>query len=566
MQTRKGSRILGIALALCIVVSALCGLSLTASAEYDTVTFEFTDYLSDIYGGGGGVDAASWSTETDGTDKYLRFNCQNWADLISTPARLSLCDTGKPNWNWSDKVGFTPGARYDITVKYRYAKAMDREDKILDVKLTLLKDGSVSNYSASYDQLLFSLSPSEASNTWQEKTIRVALPAEFDGDASQSNLAIVLTTQSDGGWAGNFFFDITSVKVDRVQEQCAHANKTDVAEQASTCSEKGWDAYKKCADCGQIFSADGGTELIEPPYRGLADHTYGNLQAKVEAEHDASGMEVHYVCSVCGKYFTADKAETTREELIIPAIPHDFGTEWVSDAANHWHACECGAKQDETAHTFEWVVDTPASEGTAGVKHEECTVCKLKRNENTAIESLPHTLIHVEAVAATHDAAGNTEYWHCESCGKYYSDAEGTTEIEQADTVIAQIPHSFGEEWESDANNHWHACECGAKQDEAAHTFEWKVDQEATATEKGSKHEECKVCGYKKTAVEIPATGSSTSSEVIKPTVPTDTTNPTDTEPPKTGESSQTILLLSLLLISGAGVCLTTLVSKKKSY
>lgn len=54
-----------------------------------------------------------------------------------------------------------------------------------------------------------------------------------------------------------------------MQEQCAHANKTDVAEQASTCSEKGWDAYKKCADCGQIFSADGGTELIEPPIVAL---------------------------------------------------------------------------------------------------------------------------------------------------------------------------------------------------------------------------------------------------------------------------------------------------------
>ena len=40
------------------------------------------------------------------------------------------------------------------------------------------------------------------------------------------------------------------------------------------------------------------------------------------------------------------------------------------------------------------------------------------------------------------------------------------------------------------------------------HTFKWVVDKEATATEKGSKHEECSVCGYKKASVEIPVVTS----------------------------------------------------------
>ena len=63
--------------------------------------------------------------------------------------------------------------------------------------------------------------------------------------------------------------------------------------------------------------------------------------------------------------------------------------------------------------------------------------------------------------------------------------------------------HKYGTEWKYDETNHWHECECGNKADITAHNFKWIVDKEATATEKGSKHEECTVCGYKKAAVDI---------------------------------------------------------------
>lgn len=44
----------------------------------------------------------------------------------------------------------------------------------------------------------------------------------------------------------------------------------------------------------------------------------------------------------------------------------------------------------------------------------------------------------------------------------------------------------------------------------AAHDFKWVVDKEATSSATGSKHEECKTCGYKKAAVTIPATTPTT--------------------------------------------------------
>lgn len=73
--------------------------------------------------------------------------------------------------------------------------------------------------------------------------------------------------------------------------------------------------------------------------------------------------------------------------------------------------------------------------------------------------------------------------------------------------------HKYGTEWKYDETNHWYECECGNKADITAHTFKQIIDKEATATEKGSKHDECTVCGYKKAAVDIPVTDFRNSSD-----------------------------------------------------
>ena len=103
--------------------------------------------------------------------------------------------------------------------------------------------------------------------------------------------------------------------------------------------------------------------------------------------------------------------------------------------------------------------------------------------------------------------------------------------------------HSYGTAWKCDGTNHWHECACGDKADTASHTFKWVTDKEATATEKGSKHEECTVCGYKKAAAEIPATGSGSGSA-------SQPTKPGGTGSPQTGDSSLA-LWFSALCISG---------------
>ncbi len=68
--------------------------------------------------------------------------------------------------------------------------------------------------------------------------------------------------------------------------------------------------------------------------------------------------------------------------------------------------------------------------------------------------------------------------------------------------------HTASGEWQSDAEQHWKVCaDDDEKVDVASHIFgEWVTDKAENCTEKGSKHKECTVCGYKVTE-EIPAKG-----------------------------------------------------------
>lgn len=62
------------------------------------------------------------------------------------------------------------------------------------------------------------------------------------------------------------------------------------------------------------------------------------------------------------------------------------GSGWAHDANDHWHVCRCGEVIDEAEHTFEWVVDKPATVEAKGEKHQECRICGKKvKSEEIAI-------------------------------------------------------------------------------------------------------------------------------------------------------------------------------------
>lgn len=90
-------------------------------------------------------------------------------------------------------------------------------------------------------------------------------------------------------------------------------------------------------------------------------------------------------------------------------------------------------------------------------------------------------------------------------------DARGEFTVQNAEsdlvvTVEGVRKHeAVSDEWLSDDSTHWRQCTCGDKIDEAKHDFEWVVVKAPTATEVGSKHQQCTVCGHALAAVEIPA-------------------------------------------------------------
>ena len=128
-----------------------------------------------------------------------------------------------------------------------------------------------------------------------------------------------------------------------------------------------------------------------------------------------------------------DKAGNTAEMTVTVNDGHTYG-EWVSNG--------------DGTHTRQCTVD-----GCNGLETKDCSggkatcaekaICEVCGKAYGELDPKNHTdLKYIPAKAATEDAEGNTEYWYCGGCDKYYSDKDGTKEIKKADTVTAKLPKS----------------------------------------------------------------------------------------------------------------------------
>ena len=115
---------------------------------------------------------------------------------------------------------------------------------------------------------------------------------------------------------------------------CTHTSKTPIPAKASTCEEKGWDAYFKCDDCGQLFD-NAGNKIDAIPYLPLAAHSLTPVAAKA-ATCTENGNKAYYICAVCGKWFedaTANVEITDHDSVVLTALGHDY-TERIENAAH----------------------------------------------------------------------------------------------------------------------------------------------------------------------------------------------------------------------------------------
>lgn len=110
--------------------------------------------------------------------------------------------------------------------------------------------------------------------------------------------------------------------------------------------------------------------------------------------------------------------------------------------------------------------------------------------------------------------------------------------------------HSYGTEWKYDDTDHWHECECGDKADTAAHSFQWVIDKAATKEATGIKHEECTVCGAKRsenTVIDKLPDGGNTDNTGSSDNNTNKPGNDDSTKCPQTGDSSNHIGWLAAL-------------------
>lgn len=220
-----------------------------------------------------------------------------------------------------------------------------------------------------------------------------------------------------------------------------------IEETPATCIDDGMKAHYYCSDCRKYFdeSKKETTETaLTIPATGV--HTFGTLIDETPATCIAGGMKAHYKCTVCGKYFDADKNETTEEALktaISPYYGHSFGF-WVEE---QYATCQAPGKK--------------------GYKH--CSICNKDYDaSNTVITDfvIPvnpdgHELGDLVAeVPATCKDTGVKAHRDCNLCGKH---CDPITRKEIADlTIPATGVHNYGA-WVSNGDGtHTRTCTTGS--------------------------------------------------------------------------------------------------------
>ena len=189
----------------------------------------------------------------------------------------------------------------------------------------------------------------------------------------------------------------------------------------------------RSAEAAHVYDNDLDTECNVCKFKREISHIHqGVLVPGTPATCTQEGSKAYYTCT-CEQAFEDEACTKPIEDLdswkVIPATDHTWSDTYLAanaDAEKHYHVCTvCNAKDEGEAHTW---------------------------NANAATE--------------THDK-------HCIICG-YVAEEQ------------LEHTHTYGTEWKSDADTHWHECSCGEKADIAAHSYD--NDQDST----------CNICGYER--------------------------------------------------------------------
>ena len=298
---------------------------------------------------------------------------------------------------------------------------------------------------------------------------------------------------------------------------CAHSSLRPVAEKASNCTEKGWDAYKKCDLCGKLFDTDG-NPIAEIPYRALND------------DHDFNTSEWGYTAA--GGHAHACRRNAEHHDIVQPHTPDHEGGATYEYAVK---CTECGRVLEPQLEAGSVRIEVPF----------KLTVKKTgemdpgKETFKFAVERFGAPVDYV-LVQDTVETNGEKTY-----DGKFVFTISANQAGNLSEGFVIRQVKGNAEGWTYDEMKFY--------------AIPWFVDSHTNvASWRFLKFDENAEPDYNNPIEEISFTNSYNAKKPVTP--PT----PQKTESPKTGDSNMMVLWIALLFVSGAAMTGTTLYSRKK--
>lgn len=305
-------------------------------------------------------------------------------------------------------------------------------------------------------------------------------------------------------------------------------------ERAATCTEKGYSGNQYCTACDRVAQKGSST----PSLHEIADNS--KLVNEVKPGCTTTGYSGDRQC-------TAGCGQILRYGHVINKLSHDWdggkpATQGKSDGTLYTcRRADCGETR---------FVRSPAAagytvtviRGTASLAGGTPITDKVEQN----------TVVTVTADAP--EAGKVFDKWVVPEGNVTLTDATNATttftmpgNAVKIEATYKDAPpshtHSYGTDWKYDDTNHWHECECGDKADTAAHSFQWVIDKAATKEATGIKHEECNVCGAKRSE---------------------NTVIPKESGSPETGDGSNLFGWLAALFVGGGVLTVYGLNGRKR--
>ena len=447
------------------------------------------------------VDVQFYATGTNTPENPIKWSC----DETVLPAGLNLSESGHLTGTVAESVDLGLGIEhFYINLKATNVSSGVEQSDTSSAALIVCENGKITRVTVSpentsvpkggqrqFTATVIGYGDFDKSVTWtvyynSSKDTKISQDGVLTVgiDETATKIGVEATSKGDDG----FLCEIPVTIINHMH------TTTLVPATPKTCTTDGNKEHYKCNVCGDLFADAGAVnQLTEGQVKIPAGHEYGDLVPKQEPTCTQTGMQAHYKCSVCNKYFDESKTEKTVDELTIPVNPnaHDFGA-WIEEVPAtckdtgvkaHEDCNRCNRHFDESGNEITdltiptndnhdwnaWVSNGNGTHtrtckrdnghketGTCSGGKATCTskaVCEVCRT--TYGDTAPHTYGDlIPEVPATTEDFGVKEHKDCKVCGKHFDkDGNEITELKIAKigthNVVINGESNFYKEGES---------------------------------------------------------------------------------------------------------------------